>query len=145
MGILHQVRSSRVHKLYHALEAHTTSLPPGFLAVSMLFLAMPPNYGSIAPKPLSYLKPSMWLFRQLDIVGTLLLLTGAILLVAVLNEAGQQFSWSSGTTIGLLVVCGLAWIAFFIWEWVISEKIADFEQIFPRRALYNRAWIGMLM
>lgn len=87
----------------------------------------------------------MWLFRQLDIVGTLLLLTGAILLVAVLNEAGQQFSWSSGTTIGLLVVCGLAWIAFFIWEWVVSEKIADFEQIFPRRALYNRAWIGMLM
>lgn len=111
----------------------------------MLIAAMPPNFGSIPPRPLSALKPTMDLFRKLDVVGSFLLLSGSLLLVCVLNEAYQEFKWSSATAIGLLALCGAAWVEFFVWEWLISDAISGFDPIFPKRFLFNRAWMGMLM
>ncbi|KAF7592530.1 hypothetical protein BBP40_012754 [Aspergillus hancockii] len=120
------------------------NLPPGVVAILMIVIAMPATLGSVPPNPFSHLKPSMSLFRQLDVLGATLLLSGSLLLITVLNETNLQFEWSSGTAVGLLVVCGLSWIAFFAWEWFIDER-PGYEPIFPKRFLYNRAWMGMLI
>lgn len=120
------------------------SLPLGAIAILLLLVAMPYDYGTAPPKPISALKPNMTLFRKLDVLGAFLLLAASLLLVSVLNETYQEFSWSSGTAIGLLTLCGVLWVAFFSWEWVISSR-PEFEPIFPKHFFLNRAWMGMLM
>ncbi|KAE8353172.1 major facilitator superfamily domain-containing protein [Aspergillus coremiiformis] len=120
------------------------NLPPGAVAVTMLFMAMPAGFGSVAPKPITHLRPTLSLFRALDVMGSVLLLSGSFLLVAVLNETNLEFEWASGTAIGLLVVSGLSWMAFFIWEWLIDGR-PGYQPIFPRRFIFNRAWMGMLI
>lgn len=121
-----------------------SSLPLGALAVLMLQVAMPSNFGSAPPMPLSALKPSMTLFRKLDMLGAFLVLSASLLFVAVLNETYEEFAWSSGTAIGLLVLSGVLWICFFTWEWIISSR-PEFEPIFPKHFFLNRAWMGMLV
>ncbi|KAE8155111.1 MFS multidrug transporter [Aspergillus avenaceus] len=120
------------------------NLIPGAIAVLMLVIAMPKEYGTVPSKPITHLKPNLPLFRHLDIVGAVWLLAGVLLLITVLNEANIQFDWSSGTAIGLLVLSAVSWIIFFAWEWWI-DGYPDYEPIFPVRFLFNRAWMGMLI
>lgn len=110
----------------------------------MLIIAMPANHGSVPSKSIAHLKPSVTLFRELDLLGAILLLSASLLLITVLNETNLSFEWASGTAIGLLVAGGVSWMAFFAWEWVIDGR-PGYHPIFPKRLLFNRAWMGMLM
>ncbi|KAJ5112256.1 major facilitator superfamily domain-containing protein [Penicillium argentinense] len=121
------------------------NLPPGGLAVMMLFIAMPSSFGTATPLSMPSLRPSLWLFKRFDALGSFLLLSASLLLVTVLNETSIEFSWSSGAAIGLLTLSGTLWIAFFTWEWYIPDYMPDIEAIFPRRFVYNKAWMGMLL
>ncbi|GMF74536.1 unnamed protein product [Aspergillus oryzae var. brunneus] len=121
-----------------------TLLPPGAVAILMLLIAMPANHGSVPSKSIAYLKPSIALFKDLDLVGAVLLLSACLLPITVLNETNLSFEWASGTAIGLLVAGGVSWMAFFAWEWVI-DGCPGYHPIFPKRLLFNRAWMGMLM
>lgn len=80
----------------------------------------------------------------MDIVGSILMLAGSFLIVAVLNETNLAFHWSSGGAIALLILAGISWIAFFAWEWYISG-IPGQDPIFPKRWLSDRSWMGILM
>jgi hypothetical protein len=42
------------------------------------------------------------------------------------------------------VLTGVSWIAFFAWEWYISG-IPGKDPIFPKRWLFDRPWMGILM
>lgn len=72
------------------------------------------------------------------------MMAGSFLIVAVLNETNLAFHWSSGAAIALLVLAGASWIAFFAWEWYISDKPGK-DPIFPKRWLFDRSWMGILM
>ncbi|KAE8344924.1 hypothetical protein BDV24DRAFT_171410 [Aspergillus arachidicola] len=120
------------------------NLPPGAVAILMLLIAMPANHGSVPSKSIAYLKPSIALFQDLDLVGAVLLLSACLLPITVLNETNLSFEWASGTAIGLLVAGGVSWMAFFAWEWVIDGR-PGYHPIFPKRLLFNRAWMGMLI
>ncbi|KAB8264745.1 major facilitator superfamily domain-containing protein [Aspergillus pseudonomiae] len=120
------------------------NLPPGAVAVVMLLIAMPENLGSVSSKSIAHLRPSITLFRELDLVGVVLLLSASLLPIAVLNETNLAFEWASGTAIGLLVAGGVSWMAFFAWEWMIDGRPA-YHPIFPKRLLFNRAWMAMLI
>ncbi|OOO09604.1 major facilitator superfamily MFS_1 [Aspergillus oryzae] len=120
------------------------NLPPGAVAILMLLIAMPANHGSVPSKSIAYLKPSIALFKDLDLVGAVLLLSACLLPITVLNETNLSFEWASGTAIGLLVAGGVSWMAFFAWEWVI-DGCPGYHPIFPKRLLFNRAWMGMLI
>jgi hypothetical protein len=110
----------------------------------MLAIAMPADFGSIKPQPLSAMIPSYSLFESLDAVGSFLLLGASLLLVTVLNETNIEFDWSSGTAIALIVLSGVMWIAFFAWEWFMVDYLPNLQPIFPKRFFYNKAWMGML-
>lgn len=71
-------------------------------------------------------------------------MAGSFLIVAVLNETNLAFPWRSRAAIALLVFSGLSWIAFFTWEWHISN-VAGKDPIFPKRWLFDRQWLGILM
>lgn len=111
----------------------------------MLLIALPPSFGTVAPQPLSSMLPSLTLFKKLDALGGFLLLSASLLLVTVLNETNIEFDWSSGTAIGLLALSGTLWIAFFGWEWYIPDYMPDIEPMFPKRFVYNKAWMAMLL
>ncbi|KAJ5612404.1 hypothetical protein N7510_005598 [Penicillium lagena] len=83
-------------------------------------------------------------FANLDLVGSLLIMTGSFLTVTVLNETDLAFSWSSREAIALLVLSSVSWLAFFVWEWHISG-IPGKDPIFPKRWLFDRPWLGILI
>ena len=82
---------------------------------------------------------------RLDICGALLLLGASLLLVTVLLEANNEFSWNSGTAISLLIVSAALWILLSINERVVTGDQWQAEPIFPWRFLSNRGWMGTLL
>ncbi|KAH8426393.1 uncharacterized protein LDX57_004131 [Aspergillus melleus] len=121
------------------------NLPPAALAILIIAIAMPTNFGTTSPGPLRQLTPNMTFFRRIDALGVFLLLAASFLLVTVLNETFIAFEWNSAIAITLLALSGASWIIFFIWEWFIIDRWIGYYPIFPKRFLYNRAWIGMLI
>jgi hypothetical protein len=65
--------------------------------------------------------------------------------LTALLEASVNFRWSSATIITLLVISGVAWIAFFVWEWYLSRSSVGQEPIFSWRFVQNPTWMGMLV
>ncbi|KAJ5435040.1 Major facilitator superfamily domain general substrate transporter [Penicillium cf. griseofulvum] len=118
--------------------------PLCFIAIVVIIVAMPKNFGLDQHTPSFRTRASYRSFANLDIIGSLLMMAGSFLIVAVLNETNLAFSWSSRDAIALLVLTGLAWIAFFVWEWYISG-IPGKDPIFPKRWLFDRPWIGILI
>ncbi|OGE53999.1 hypothetical protein PENARI_c007G00194 [Penicillium arizonense] len=114
------------------------------IAIIVIFIAMPTNFGLDQHTPSFRTRASYHSFANLDLVGSVLLMAGSFLIVAVLNETNLAFSWSSGGAIALLVLTGVSWIAFFAWEWYISG-IPGKDPIFPKRWLFDRPWMGILI
>ncbi|KAJ5383849.1 Major facilitator superfamily domain general substrate transporter [Penicillium concentricum] len=114
------------------------------IAIVAIIVAMPKNFGLDQHTPSFRTRASYRSFANLDIMGSLLMMAGSFLIVAVLNETNLAFSWSSRDAIALLVLTGLSWIAFFTWEWYISG-IPGKDPIFPKRWLFDRPWIGILI
>ena len=82
---------------------------------------------------------------RIDIFGAIFLLGATLLFVTVLLEAGTSFSWSSGTSISLLVVSAVLWILFVINERVVTSDKWRPEPVFPWRFFFSRAWMGTLL
>lgn len=111
----------------------------------MIAIAMPTNFGMTPPGSIRLLKPNMNFVRRIDAIGVFLLLAASLLLITALNETYVEFAWESTTAIVLVAVSGGLWVTFFVWEWFVIDKWEGYYPIFPKRFLYNRAWIGMLM
>lgn len=112
-------------------------------------LGMPSNFpnppGAASTETKGYLLFSRASLTKLDVLGAGLLLSGSLLLATALLEVSNRFSWSSGGTISLLVVSGLSWIGFFLWEWYITGQDGKQEPMFPWHFVHDRCFMGMLM
>ncbi|PVI05321.1 MFS general substrate transporter [Periconia macrospinosa] len=150
------------------------NVPAGLITILFLHLSVPTNF----PRHLRPVPRKSWLsrsgLRRIDFVGCFLLFGASGLLVASLEEAGLHYEWSSPTIIVLLVMCGLFWIGFVLWERAItlrqesaqkpsllkalvsfrsqsassdgSKIYADrVEPIFPWRFVKNRVFFSMLL
>lgn len=125
------------------------SVPAGFVTLVLLYLSLPKNF-PYQGQPF-YVAPT---FRQkiskaslarLDLSGAFLLLGATLLLVTVLLEAPNEFSWHSKTAIALFVLSGVLGLVFLVNERMVSNESWSPEPIFPWRFLFNRAWIGTLI
>ncbi|KAJ5550168.1 hypothetical protein N7535_001893 [Penicillium sp. DV-2018c] len=114
------------------------------IALVVIIVAMPTHFGLDQHMPSFRTRASYRSFANLDIIGSILMMAGSFLIVAVLNETNLAFSWSSRDAIALLVLTGVAWIAFFAWECYISG-IPGKDPIFPKRWLFDRPWLGILI
>ena len=124
-------------------------MPAGLVTIILLYLSLPANFPYQGQ--LFYVAPG---FRQkiskaslarLDVSGAFLLLGSTLLLVTVLLEAPNEFSWHSTTAIVLFVLSGVLGILFLLNERVVTGDSWRLEPIFPWRFLFNRAWIGTLI
>ena len=83
--------------------------------------------------------------RKIDFLGAFLLLTASLLLVTSLLEVSTVFTWSSPATICLLVLSGVSWVGFFVWEWFTSQRNGIQQPMFPWPLMQNRVWMGLLL
>lgn len=124
-------------------------MPAGLVTIILLYLSVPANF-PYQGQPF-YITPG---FRQkiskaslarLDLSGAFLLLGATLLLVTVLLEAPNEFSWHSKTAIALFVLSGVLGLLFLLNERMVTGDSWRPEPIFPWRFLFNRAWIGTLI
>lgn len=86
--------------------------------------------------------------KRVDFLGGTLLLLATLSLVAGVEEAGLSHSWDSAFVIAMLVVSGVFWIIFMLWERYITKRDSvpgAVEPVFPWRFVQNRVWMGMIM
>ncbi|KAL9116073.1 MAG: hypothetical protein Q9227_000442 [Pyrenula ochraceoflavens] len=125
------------------------SVPIGAI-IFLLFAIATPSYIPYQNNP-RYTRPtwkeqlSRHNLGRLDLSGTVLLLSGSVLLVAAILEGGSSWRWNSGTSIALFVVSGVLFILFMINEYIVSSDKRRQEPLFPMRFLFNRAWLGVLL
>ena len=86
-------------------------MPAGLVTVALLYLSVPANFPyqgqSLSVAPTFKQKISRASLARLDLSGALLLLGATLLLVTVLLEAANQFSWYSMTAIAFFVLSGV--------------------------------------
>ncbi|KAI9036876.1 MFS general substrate transporter [Aspergillus affinis] len=125
------------------------NVPPAALAGLVLIFTLPnrfPRHNQ--PKNATHFSIRQSLtdtFRKVDLLGSCLLLIATVCLVAPLEEANREFAWRSAFTIVMLVISGLAWIIFLLWERRVTQSSGPTEPVFPWRFVQNRVWMGMLL
>ncbi|KAF7588744.1 hypothetical protein BBP40_005270 [Aspergillus hancockii] len=127
------------------------NVPAGAFAWVLLFVAMPanfPNAPSTQADPSPYNGTGQKLkavFRRADILGALILLVACSFAIAALQEGNYEYPWSSGLVISFLVISGLFWILFLLWEWFISKRSLSIYAMFPWRLAHNRIFLGSVL
>ncbi|KAI3004383.1 hypothetical protein CAN33_003950 [Aspergillus niger] len=114
------------------------NVPPGALAGIGLALVLPNrfpyhNEPSKEKTMSSVLASLRQMIQRVDLLGSSLLLVATILLVTALEEANEEYTWNSAFTIVLLIISGLAWIAFLLWERRVTLYSKHIEPVFPWR------------
>jgi MFS family permease len=86
--------------------------------------------------------------KRVDFLGSALLLLATLSLVAAVEEAGTSHGWRSALVITLMILAGLLWVLFLLWERYVTRGetvLGAIEPVFPWRFTKNRVWMGMLM
>ncbi|RAH48304.1 MFS general substrate transporter [Aspergillus brunneoviolaceus CBS 621.78] len=117
------------------------NVPPGALVGIGLAMVLPNRFPHRNEQPMAKNAFSLWAslrqtIRKVDMLGFSMLLVATIFQVTALEEANQEFHWSSAFTIALLTISGLMRVT------LSSECI---KPVFPWRFLRNRVWMGMLL
>ncbi|PIG69496.1 efflux pump antibiotic resistance protein [Aspergillus arachidicola] len=124
------------------------NVPAGAFSWILLLIVLPanfPNAPSTQTASSQYKGAGMKIktfFRRADTLGALALLTASSFTIAALQEGNFDYAWSSGLVISFLVISGIFWIAFLLWEWFISKKDLDIYAMFPWRLAGNRIFLG---
>ena len=96
----------------------------------MVLVAMPTGFPYSKNRHLTRTPLSKALLVKVDYLGFSLLLVACKLLIVALEESGIQYAWSSSFTISFLVVSGVLWIVFLVWERAISDDSRSQEPVF---------------
>jgi hypothetical protein len=96
------------------------------------------------PKPNQIRDTERRLFRELDIVGCLLLIAASVLVVFALQEGGLSANaWGTALFITPLVIGCLCWVLLFSWEVIVARLWEDsMVAIFPLRLLKRRVYMA---
>lgn len=107
------------------------NLPIGGLSglIILLFFTTP---RAARPTP----APLIEKLRQMDPVGTMLVMGGIISYILALQYGGQTHPWNSSPVVGLLVGFVVISLAFGAWEWYQKERA-----MMPGRLVGNRTYL----
>jgi predicted membrane channel-forming protein YqfA (hemolysin III family) len=123
-------------------------VPLGALALAAFFYGLPtsfPYQGQESKHQRTKSLLSKDSMRKIDFVGAVLLIVATTFLVAALQEAGGTFAWNSPFVIALLVISGVMWIFFILWERKVTLDMSLSEPVFPWRLMKSRIWVGMTL
>ena len=77
---------------------------------------------------------------RVDWPGVGLSLAGSALIVVALQEGGVQYPWNSSVVVACLVIAGMCWVAFVMWEIFLTRGHDGLQMapIFPTRLAKHR-------
>lgn len=115
------------------------NLPIGGLAAGIILLFYR------APPPLPFLDtPLKEKFLQMDLPGTLLLVSAMVCYVLALQWGGVSLAWSDSKVIGLFVGFGVLLIAYGVLQWAQKERAAMIGRLFRRNVVVTMIYIDLL-
>lgn len=125
----------------------TDNSTPAMAAVSALYyLFTPKNFPhQWKPQQIRIGSFTQSFKESFDICGAFLLLSGSMLLIAVLLESGSAFGWNSAATIVMLILSVIILIIFLFVERKVTYSEKARQPIFPWRFLKTRVWMGVLL
>ena len=122
------------------------SVPLGFIALVMIFLAMPVGFPYRSEKSDKLLQSfNMAGVRNIDFLGAFLVLAASILFVSALEEGGTEYPWKSSVVLSLLCLSVVLWVLFFLWQKVASGRGDAHEPILPWRLLTDRFTMAFML
>ncbi|RDL32028.1 uncharacterized protein BP5553_09430 [Venustampulla echinocandica] len=137
-----------------SLTDHTTwrwifllNVPLGFISLVILFFLLPTTLPA-QKHSATPLVGNIWSLKNLqriDFIGATLLLGGCVLLVTALQQAADGISFAAAVVLSLLILSGVFWVAFVIWQWFITTKRELPEPVFPWRFFSSRVFMGMIL
>lgn len=115
------------------------NLPIGGLAAGIILLFYR------APPPLPFLDaPLKEKVLQMDLGGTLLLLSALVCYVLALQWGGISLPWSDSKVVGTLVGFALLLIVYGIVQWIQKERAAMIGRLFRRNVIITMIYIDLL-
>lgn len=124
------------------------SAPAGAIATGLIAFAMPthfPEHGNPAAQVALRDKFSRTSLARLDVIGAVVLLASSVLIVFAFEEAGSRYSWASPAILSTLIIGGLLFIGFLLWENLIGRSGSVQEPIFPLRLMKDRIFAGLIL
>ncbi|KAI8087945.1 major facilitator superfamily domain-containing protein [Gilbertella persicaria] len=102
-----------------------TSAPLMFILWHTQYKAQKAGLITVKKSPLAHLSfwhQCQWIMQQVDMIGSVLLMTAMFLVLLPLNLYTKWGGWTSATTLGLIVAGSIACVLFMIWEWKLAPK-----------------------
>ena len=118
------------------------SLPIGAVSAVLLYITIPngfPNHGKSREK-----RPSFSL-AKVDFLGAFMVLSANLLLITSLQVGGSQYPWNSPLIATCLVLSGVFWVFFFLWERYTTRKAKICEPVFSWKFFRNRICMANLL
>ncbi|KAI1072877.1 hypothetical protein LB507_011464 [Fusarium sp. FIESC RH6] len=119
--------------------------PGGALAAVLLAFSVPFNFPYGESDRFFHSLASKQVWKRADFVGMVVSLVASILIVFALEQGGVAYPWGSGAIVSTFVLSGVLWIAFVVWERVLSKKDGVREPMFPWSLVHNRFVMGLLL
>ncbi|EFX03069.1 major facilitator superfamily transporter multidrug resistance [Grosmannia clavigera kw1407] len=85
-------------------------------------------------------------WRELDFVGSFLLIAAAVLVTyAFQNSSADGLHWGHALFLAPLITGVFCWVALFVWEWSIERRRAHILAAFPMKLIRNRVYLSALI
>ncbi|KAI0132948.1 drug resistance transporter EmrB/QacA subfamily [Xylariales sp. AK1849] len=122
--------------------------PAGAIATGLIAFLMPthfPNHSNLSVQVSFQAKFSRISLSRLDLAGSVLLLASSVLIVFGFEEAGSRYSWASAAILSTLIIGGVLFLGFLLWEHLIGRPSSVQEPIFPLRLMKDRVFAGLML
>lgn len=84
-------------------------------------------------------------FKDLDIVGNILILGAFVMLFLALEHTTRGFSWNHPLIIWLLVGCGITAIIFMVWQWAKGDAALIPPRIIKQRTVAASCGVAFMI
>ncbi|KUI68292.1 hypothetical protein VM1G_04146 [Cytospora mali] len=114
--------------------------PIGFVAMILFYLAWP------EAEHLPTMQKRSW--KDLDFLGSFLLIAAAVLVVFAFQDAGEDSEgnpWSKGMFIGSLVAGLFSWVGLFMWEGALEHHWSHKMAAVPLMLIRNRVFAAAML
>ncbi|EPE26442.1 MFS general substrate transporter [Glarea lozoyensis ATCC 20868] len=118
-----------------------TDAPLGVVSVALFLLAWPGTDTTY----MRHAQRRSW--KQLDILGAILIIAASVLVVFAFQEAGLHPSnWKSALFIAPLLLGLLCYVLLYGWEVLVSKRWEErFATMFPLRLIHRRVYMGYVL
>jgi hypothetical protein len=82
-------------------------------------------------------------FKRLDLVGAGLMLVAVTLLITGFEKASDFSPWTSAGVLAPIIISGVAWVLFLVYEKQVTPASHPVEPVFPWRFCTSRTIIGL--